>query len=54
LEQQLNSKLDFDDNMFNANGGDSEISFGGVPLKYIGIGLVLAIGLFIVIPKLKK
>ena len=54
LEQQLNSKLDFDDNKFNADSGDSEISFGGVPLKYIGVGLVLVIGLLIVIPKLKK
>lgn len=56
FQQQKNGKLDFNDEQFNVEGTDapSKIEIGGIPLKYIGIGLVLIVGAIYIIPKLRK
>jgi hypothetical protein len=53
FEQQKNGRLDFEDNKFSVDG-NNEIDVAGVPIKYIGIGLILLIGAIYIIPKLRK
>lgn len=54
FEQQKDGKLDFDDAKFYADGNNPKIEFAGIPLVYIGIGLVAIIGAIYLIPKLRK
>jgi len=56
FQQQKNGKLDFDDERFNVvdQQKDSGIDIGGIPLKYIGVGVLILIGAFVIIPKLRK
>ena len=54
FEQQKRGKLDFEDERFAADGDKPQIEIAGVPLVYIGVGLVVLIGAMYLIPKLKK
>jgi hypothetical protein len=54
FEQQKNGNLDFDDAKFSTDGERSRIEFAGIPVIYIGIGLVAIIGAIYLIPKLRK
>ena len=54
FEQQKNGDLDFDDAKFAADGDKPKIEVGGIPVIYIGIGLVAIIGAIYLIPKLRK
>ena len=54
FEQQKRGGLDFEDSKFSADGGVSKIEVAGIPVVYLGIGLVLLIGAIYIIPKLRK
>jgi hypothetical protein len=54
FEQQKNGDLDFDDAKFSADGTKTRIEFAGIPVIYIGIGLIAIIGAIYLIPKLRK
>jgi hypothetical protein len=56
FQQQKNGKLDFGDERFNIvdDKKESRIEIAGIPLTYIGIGVILVIGAFVIIPKLRK
>jgi hypothetical protein len=54
FEQQKNGDLDFDDAKFSADGNNPKIEFAGIPVIYIGIGLVAIIGAIYLIPKFRK
>jgi hypothetical protein len=54
FEQQKKGKLDFEDAKFSANGDKPKIEVAGLPLIYVGIGLVAIIGAIYLIPKLRK
>ena len=54
FEQQKKGKLDFEDSKFSADGDKPKIEGAGIPLIYIGIGLVAIIGAIYLIPKLRK
>ena len=53
FEQQKRGKLDFEDSKFSADG-KSQIEFAGIPIVYLGIGLVVILSAFYIIPKLRK
>jgi len=54
FEQQKNGELDFNDAKFSADSDKPKIEVVGIPLIYIGIGLVAIIGAIYLIPKLRK
>lgn len=54
FEQQKSGNVDFEDEKFSADGERPKIEIAGVPVIYIGIGLVVIIGAMYLIPKLKK
>jgi hypothetical protein len=54
FEQQKIGKLDFEDEKFSADGTKPKIEVAGIPLVYIGVGLVVLIGALYIIPKLRK
>lgn len=54
FEQQKQGKLDFEDEKFAADGEKTQIEIAGIPLAYIGIGIVVLIGALYIIPKLRK
>ena len=54
FEQQKKGELDFEDDKFSADGSNPKIEFAGIPLVYIGVGLVVLIGALYIIPKLRK
>jgi hypothetical protein len=54
FEQQKKGNVDFEDEKFSADGERPKIEIAGVPVIYIGIGLVVILGAMYLIPKLKK
>ena len=54
FEQQKKGGLDFEDSKFSADGGAAKIEVAGIPVVYLGIGLVVIIGAIYLIPKLRR
>lgn len=54
FEQQKKGNVDFEDEKFSADGERPKIEIAGIPVIYIGIGLVVIISAMYLIPKLKK
>lgn len=54
FEQQRKGGLDFEDSKFSADGGTAKIEVAGIPVAYLGIGLVVIIGAIYLIPKLRR
>ena len=54
FDQQKNGRVDFEDEKFSADGDKPKIEVAGVPIIYIGIGLVVLIGALYIIPKLRR
>lgn len=56
LQQQKNGKLDYPKEKYNAVDSVTkpQLDVAGIPLKYLGIGLVILVGALFIIPKLRK
>ena len=54
FDQQKSGAVDFEDEKFSADGERPKIEVAGIPVIYLGIGLVVIIGAMYLIPKLRK
>lgn len=54
FEQQKDGALDFDSFQFAANSDKQKIAVAGIPIIYLGIGIIVILGALYLIPKLRK